>query len=243
MQKGHREPEPPCLRTPYVTNCGGDSYAPLKRWPQKLRSSTSRAAVTCAAWFNSAAPVRHATTTTVWQLKMHLSSLLTASALLLAAQAAPSAHQSTTVTFRVPASAALANPFSLAPATHATLTTAGQRTLSAPLTTANAFVFHNVTPGSYLVDVHAPTHVFAPLRLDVLAESDGDGHGATPVEGKGKGLILRAWDTYRANDWDNKGEAVALAEGNVFDVSAVAPKNYFAERSTCERQAPSAFSG
>jgi ER membrane protein complex subunit 7 len=166
---------------------------------------------------------------------MYLSSLLvSAAALTSLAFAAPSTHSSTTVTFRVPASAQLANPFSLPPSTHATLTSAGQLTLSAPLSTANAFVFHNVTPGSYLVDIHAPTHAFAPLRLDVLTETDGDGHGATPADGKGRGVILRAWETYRGNDWDNKGEAVALAEGDVFDVRALGVKNYYAERSGCE---------
>jgi ER membrane protein complex subunit 7 len=164
---------------------------------------------------------------------MRVFSLLSASALLASSLAASSNPLSKTVTFRVSASNSLSNPFSLAPSTHATLTSANLPVFSAPLSTANAFVFHNVTPGSYLVDVYAPTHHFAPLRLDVLSDSDGDGHGATPAEGKGNGVILRAWETYRGNDWDNKGEAVTLSDGDVFDIRAIGVKNYFAERTGC----------
>ena len=56
------------------------------------------------------------------------------------AAASSSSPPSTTVTFRVPASAQLPNPFALPPATHATLSRLG-KALSVPLSTANAFVF------------------------------------------------------------------------------------------------------
>ncbi|KAH8888193.1 O-acetylhomoserine ami [Thozetella sp. PMI_491] len=119
----------------------------------------------------------------------------------------------------------LPNPNVLPPSTHATLSTF-HKSHSAPISTTNTFVFHNITAGSYLVDIHSPTHVFVPLRLDVLQPVD-DAPGAKEA----RELTLKAWGTYRGNDWDNKGEAVMLQEGGVFDVRAAAAKDYFVERS------------
>ncbi|KAF4415087.1 er membrane complex subunit [Fusarium acutatum] len=112
------------------------------------------------------------------------------------------------------------NPFSIPANTHATLSSAGVH-FSAPLSSANTFVFHNVTPGSYLADVHCPTDAFHPLRIDVQLAEDGE-------EG-----IVRAWETYRGNDWGNKGEAVQVKEGSKgrgFELRAIGGKNYFMER-------------
>ena len=64
-----------------------------------------------------------------------------------------------------------------------------------------------------------------PLRVDVL--DDGEG---------GK-ISLAAWETYRGNDWDNKGEVVPLREGGKdrgFEVRLLGGKNYFVERVKCE---------
>ncbi|KAF4448866.1 er membrane protein complex subunit [Fusarium austroafricanum] len=110
------------------------------------------------------------------------------------------------------------NPFSIPANTHATLSSSGVL-FSAPLSAANTFVFHNVTPGSYLADVHCPTDAFHPLRIDVQLE-DGEG-------------IVRAWETYRGNDWANKGEVVQVKEGSKgrgFELRATGGKNYFMER-------------
>ncbi|KAF5570706.1 er membrane complex subunit [Fusarium phyllophilum] len=112
------------------------------------------------------------------------------------------------------------NPFSIPANTHATLSSAGVH-FSAPLSSANTFVFHNVTPGSYLADVHCPTDTFHPLRIDVQLAEDGE-------EG-----IVRAWETYRGNDWGNKGEVVQVKEGSKgrgFELRAIGGKNYFMER-------------
>lgn len=111
------------------------------------------------------------------------------------------------------------NPFSLPPSTHATLSSLGTR-VSAPLSAVNTFVFHNVSAGSYLVDVHCQTDAFHPLRLDV--GDDGP---------------IQAWETYRGNDWANKGEAVPVREGSAgrgVDIRALGSKSYFMERPTCE---------
>ncbi|KAI5457973.1 hypothetical protein BGZ63DRAFT_392309 [Mariannaea sp. PMI_226] len=111
------------------------------------------------------------------------------------------------------------NPFGLSPNTHATLSNLGAQ-FSAPLSTSNTFVFQNVTPGSYLVDVHCPTEVYSPLRVDIALDEK------VPVQ---------AWETYRGNDWENKGEAVPLrggSGGRGIEVRAVRTKSYFVERPT-----------
>ncbi|KAF6826213.1 hypothetical protein CMUS01_09521 [Colletotrichum musicola] len=138
--------------------------------------------------------------------------------LLTSLLALPAAALAASVTLLVPASPALPNPYTLPPSTRASLS-ALSSSHTAPLSVHNTFVFGNVTaPGSYLVDVHCATHAFAPLRLDVAADG-----------------TLSAWETYRGNDWDNKGEALQskeLANGaRAFEVRVLGGKNYFVERS------------
>jgi hypothetical protein len=166
---------------------------------------------------------------------------------LAAAAAAAAAAQ---FAIHIVPSPALPNPAVLPPSTHATLSTlarpaaaAAAAAAAAPpphsddsttayatarLSPANTLAFANISAGSYLVDVHCATHVFAPLRIDV------DAHGA--VEG--------AWDTFRGNEWDNRGEsrlraggarAAAGEEGGVVvDVRALGARNFFMERTKCE---------
>lgn len=124
-----------------------------------------------------------------------------------------------TITLRLPSPPALPNPNALPPSTRATLSTLGQPPYSAPLSTANTFVFRNVTAGSYLADVHCQTFAFAPLRVDVASGEDGD--------------VVSVWETFRGNDWDNKGEAVAR-DGVGYEVRVLGAKSYFMERSKCE---------
>ncbi|KZL76462.1 hypothetical protein CI238_12046 [Colletotrichum incanum] len=136
----------------------------------------------------------------------------------LAAYTTTSLALAASLTLSVPSSPALPNPYTLPPSTRATLSALGA-SFSAPLSVKNTFVFGNVTaPGSYLVDVHCATHAFAPLRLDVGADGS-----------------LSAWETYRGNDWDNKGEAYTAKDfeggGKGFEVRVLGGKNYFVERS------------
>ena len=126
-------------------------------------------------------------------------------------------------------SASNPNPFTLPASTHATLATARSR-LSAPLSAVNTFVFHNVTPGSYLADVHCPTDGFAPLRIDVKGGGGAEGRGAVVVE---------AWETYRGNEWDNKGERLEVKEGSAglgVEIKASGRKNYYSERAKCKTE-------
>lgn len=152
---------------------------------------------------------------------MRSSLFTTLFSLLSVAAASPT----TTVTLHVPPSHLLPNPRALPPSTHATLTSLGANA-AAYLTPSNAFLFRNVSEGSYLLDVHCSTHAFAPLRVDVLPLVAGDTGDAAA------GLRVKAWETYRGNDWDNKGEAVG-ADGRM-EVRVLGAKAFFMERSSCE---------
>lgn len=130
------------------------------------------------------------------------------------------AAAATTVTLHLPGTPA---PLTLSPRTHATLTALGRR-FSAPLSDAHTFVFRNVTAGSYLVDVHCPSDGFAPLRVDVSEDADE--------------TVVQAWETFRGNDWANKGEALAVRRGSDgsagFEVRSLGRKGYFTERPKCK---------
>ncbi|KAL7951002.1 hypothetical protein V8C42DRAFT_308225 [Trichoderma barbatum] len=131
--------------------------------------------------------------------------------LLTLALAALSAAQ-LTITVSLPSKP---NPFLLPPSTHATLSSL-RKHLNAPLTTVNTFNFHNVSADSYLLDVHCATDVFHPLRVDV--GEDGE---------------VKAWETYRGNEWANKGEEVQVkSEGGsrAFGVKAAGTKIFFVDR-------------
>lgn len=161
-------------------------------------------------------------------------SLLTPFLTLLAAATGAAAGPTTTVTLHVPASHALPNPRALPPSTHATLTSRGGAA-AAYLTPSNTFLFRNVSEGSYLLDVHCGTHAFAPLRVDVLPLVAGDTNDDNNKKGEEPApasLRVKAWETYRGNDWDNKGEAVGV--GGKLEVRALGAKAFFMERSSCE---------
>lgn len=149
---------------------------------------------------------------------------------LSATAAAAAAATATTLTLAVPPSAILPNPRTLPPSTHATLTTLGAAA-SAYITPGNTFVFSNVSAGSYLVDVHSIGHAFAPLRVDVVPVEPGSDESKEKVVAPA--LKIQAWETYRGNDWDNKGEAVGL-EGGALRVRVLGQKAFFMERSSCK---------
>lgn len=175
--------------------------------------------------------------------KLLYSALLSFTTTTAAASKAPTTGTGTTVTLAIPASPHLPNPLHQLSGhrTHATLSRLGaayEAPLSGPLpppssspNTNNAafLVFHNVTPGSYIADVHSASHGFAPLRVDVVV-------GADETAPK-----VRVWETFRGNEWENKGEEVrGLATGAgagaaaAFPVRVLGAKAYFVERGSCE---------
>ncbi|OTA91398.1 hypothetical protein M434DRAFT_76340 [Hypoxylon sp. CO27-5] len=159
-------------------------------------------------------------------MRISLPSVILGALSCLAATTA-SSQQQTTLTLWIPSSQHLPNPHTLPATTHATLTSL-RKAYDAPLTVSGTFSFHNVTPGSYLADVHCKTHVFAPLRVDVIESEAGEGK----AKGSARELVVRAWETYRGNDWENKGQEVPRTGGEDgrFAVRALGPKEYFIER-------------
>ncbi|KAL4788420.1 hypothetical protein BJX76DRAFT_109971 [Aspergillus varians] len=142
----------------------------------------------------------------------------------------------------IPPSPLLPNPHSLRSDTHATLTSASlAKPLSAPLTHSATFVFSGIaaaeykTPqqddisGSYLLDIRSSEYVFAPLRVD-LDE---------------RGYVKGVWETFRGNEWGNRGvekylrpAEVQVGGGHgaggevVVDVRVIARKGFYEARQT-----------
>jgi hypothetical protein len=121
---------------------------------------------------------------------------------------------------------ALVNPSILPSTTHATLQSSGEP-LDAYLTRSNTFNFNNVSAGSYLATVHCRDYAFEPMRIDVTLEE--------AVEGNGEKEMIRAWQTFLGNEWDNKGESRGEGgSGLVIDARPVMAKYYYQERQGCK---------
>ncbi|KAI9846170.1 MAG: hypothetical protein M1837_004284 [Sclerophora amabilis] len=91
---------------------------------------------------------------------------------------------------------------SLPASTTATLTTLG-KTYTTHLTRSNLFHFRDLSPGSYLLDVHCRDWSFAPLRVDVSSLGEGDKDSAQDGDDQ---LKVEVYQTFRGNEWKNKGE-------------------------------------
>jgi spore coat protein CotH len=111
--------------------------------------------------------------------------------------------------------------------THATLHAAGAP-LTAVINRANQFVFSSAPSGSYLLEIHARDYVFEPLRVDVADE--------------GAKEYVKSWQSFRGNEWDNKGEkrgegearvAGGVAKANIW-VGVMGSKEYYAKRAGCK---------
>lgn len=129
-------------------------------------------------------------------------------------------------TLHIPTSQ-LFNPSTLLSSTHATLQSSGPP-IDAHLTRSNSFNFNNVSAGSYLATIHSRDYIFEPLRIDVSVEE--------AVEGSGdKKEVIRTWQTFLGNEWDNKGESRGEGgNGLVVEARLLGPKHFYQERSGCE---------
>jgi hypothetical protein len=146
---------------------------------------------------------------------MHIPSIFS----LLGAAALASAAK---LTINVPPSPpALPNPATLPSSTHAVLIGAPGVKFSAPLRRDNTFVFESIPESSYLLTIHSRDHFFAPYRVDV-------GH----TEGEVAQEIVHVWQTFRGNEWSNKGPSLGSAQGELqVDVRPAALKDFYQARS------------
>jgi hypothetical protein len=102
--------------------------------------------------------------------------------------------------------------------THATLAT-HNLTISAPLRRSNTFQFTNPPSGSYLGEIYCRDYTFQPFRVDVVSESD----------------TVSVWQTFRGNEWDNKGELLGSGVGTVVvEVKSGGEKGYYEGRGGCK---------
>jgi hypothetical protein len=127
---------------------------------------------------------------------------------------------------QIPTTAQL-NPSTLPSTTHATLQSSGPP-LDAYLTRSNTFNFANISAGSYLATVHCRDYVFEPLRIDVSIEEAVEGSGE-------KREVVKAWQTFLGNEWDNKGESRGEGgNGLVVEARVIGNKYYYQERGGCK---------
>ena len=73
-----------------------------------------------------------------------------------------------------------------------------------------------------------------PMRVDVFVDDSAAGSS-----GKESGLKKRigVWQTFRANEWDNKGEVLGEAsaeEGLVVNVQVLGGRDVYEKRGGCE---------
>lgn len=129
--------------------------------------------------------------------------------------------QATSLIFRLPPTAVLPAPLALSPITSATLTKASSPPLSIPISRTATFEFHDLAPGSYLAEIWARDFNFVPMRVDV----NEDGR-------------IDVWQTFRGNEWENKGEKLAGSSGQtgklVVDVGVLSPRPVVETRGGCE---------
>ena len=137
------------------------------------------------------------------------------------------------LTITIPSSNILPNPNSLPASSHATLTTLSSGSeqpfpLKARLTRSSTFVFPDLAqtqqgrPKSYLLDIHSRDYAFAPYRVDVSAD----------------GNVIGVWETFRGNQWENKGAEKPLGGSGTGDVVVEArvlgKRGFYEQRPKCE---------
>lgn len=146
---------------------------------------------------------------------MHIPSLLSLFSAAILASAAK-------LTITIPPSPpALPNPAALPPSTHAVLIGAPGIKHSAPLRRDNTFVFESLPESSYLLAIHSRDHFFLPYRVDV-------GHPKSDAAQE----VIHVWQTFRGNEWSNKGPHLGSAEGELkIEVRPAAQKDFYQARS------------
>ena len=140
--------------------------------------------------------------------------------------------KATTLTLTIPPSALLPNPSTLPSTTHAILSSSND-TLSALLTKSNTIHFAHIPPGSYLCDIYTRDYNIHPLRVDVtLPESEV---GKENIRRGWEDGEINVWQTFRGNEWGNKGESLGAGRGGAdVEVKVLGERKFFEERSGCK---------
>jgi hypothetical protein len=124
--------------------------------------------------------------------------------LLLALPALSSAAR---LTISLVPSQLLPNPSTLPSTSHAILLGPPGIRYDAPIRRDNTFQFPNIPEASYLLTLHTRDYIFPPLRVDVVTGEDG---GSQQQQQN-----ISAWQTFRGNEWGNKGPSLGSARGEL----------------------------
>ncbi|KAK4550792.1 hypothetical protein LTR36_000372 [Oleoguttula mirabilis] len=98
----------------------------------------------------------------------------------------------------------LPNPGTLPLSTHAVLVGPPGVRYDVPIRRDSTFVFPDVADASYLLTLHSRDYFFPPLRVDVSKATDAS-----------QQQTIQAWQTFRGNEWDNKGPNYGSGKGEL----------------------------
>lgn len=128
--------------------------------------------------------------------------------------------QSARFSVSVQPSQQLPNPATLPPSTHAVLLGPPGTRYDVPIRRDNSFVFPDIAEASYLLTIHSRDHHFPPLRLDVAKAEDDISQDT-----------LTAWQTFRGNEWSNKGPTYGTGRGGLeVQIRSGAQKDFYQAR-------------
>ena len=131
------------------------------------------------------------------------------------------------LTISIPPSSALPNPATLPPSTHAVLLGPPGVRFNAPIRRDNTFVFTDLPEASYLLTLHSRDHFFPPFRVDVTRTVAAN-KGTTDTSYVEK---IEVWQTFRGNEWSNKGPSLGSGEGEVtIQVRPSGVKEFYQDR-------------
>lgn len=113
----------------------------------------------------------------------------------------------------------LPNPATLPASTRALLLGPAGTAFDVPLRRDGSFLFSGLAPAEYLLTVHSRDYFFPPLRVDVTAGEEGEGEA------------MAAWQTFRGNEWGNKGPSYGTGRGQLkVQISPSGGKDYYQPR-------------
>lgn len=136
---------------------------------------------------------------------------------LLATAAVAALASGARLTVAIPPSPLLPAPANLPPSTHATLLGPAGVHHDALLRRDNTVSFPDLPEASYLLTVHSRDYFFPPLRVDVGRSGDAQ--------------TIQAWQTFRGNEWDNKGPSYGAGKDElVIEISPSSQKDFYQPR-------------
>lgn len=143
--------------------------------------------------------------------------LLSSGVLAVGVSLMPFVAAAASLRIQVPSSTILANPNTLPASTHATLTSGQGAPLQAPLRKGSFIEFRDIPEaGSYLLDIYAHDHTFAPYRVDIGSDNK----------------ISAIYETYRGTQWSDHGVQLVVepTTAAIIQAKVLSKKSFYEER-------------